>query len=416
MTKKERSWIMYDWANSAYSMAVTSSILPIYYASLTASRGIAESTSTAYWGYSTTIATLLVAFIAPILGTIADYKGNKKKFFTLFVILGVISTATLSLVGNGNYLFCLAIYIISTLGFSGSNLFYDSFLIDMTTEDRYNKISTLGFGFGYIGSCIPFIISIGVIMNAEKIGLTTVLATQLSFLLTAAWWFIFSLPMFKNAKQEHYIERDSQPIRASFKRLFRTFKKIKTYRNIVIFLIAYFFYIDGVHTIITMATKYGIEVGLDSNTLMIALLVVQIIAFPFAILYGWLADKLSAKFMLLTGILIYIVITILGYLMDSAFDFWVVAVLVATSQGGIQALSRSVFGKLVPKENSAEFFGFYSIFGKFSAAIGPTIVAVFAMTTGNSRNGVLSLVILFIIGGIMLSRLNLSNIKSADKV
>lgn len=416
MTKKERSWIAYDWANSAYSMAITSSILPIFYKSYAAS-GIDSATSTAYWGYSNTIATIIIAILSPILGTLADYRGNKKRFFTIFLLLGVFSTAALSLVGEGNYIFCLLIYILTTVGFNGGNLFYDAFMVDVTTEDRYHKVSTYGYSFGYIGSTIPFIISIAFIMMADKLGVTSIFATRFAFIFTAVWWFAFSIPLLKNVKQENYLEPEPRPFLNSFVRLGKTFKKIKQYKAIVIYLIAFFLYIDGVHTIISMATAYGYDIGIPENTLMIVLLVVQFVAFPCAIFYNYLAEKyFSVKTMLLFGIATYIVITIIAYRMTTELEFWIVALLVGTAQGGIQALSRSAFGKIVPKQNSAEFFGFYNIFGKLSSSMGPLAVGITAQLTGNSRLGILVLIIFFIIGGLVLYKLDFENSRSAEQV
>lgn len=407
-TKKELSWITYDWANSAYSLAVTSTILPIFYTNV-AAKNLSGAVAQGYWGYSNAIATIIVALLAPILGTIADYKGFKKKFFTVFLAVGLLSTAALSLVQEDNYFLCLGIYILSVLGFSGSNLFYDSFLTDATTEDKYDKLSTYGYAFGYIGSCIPFILSIFLIQKASLFGLTTLVATQISFLITALWWFIFSLPILKNVNQQYYVEPDKHPIRSSIQRLFGTLKKIHHYRNVVLFLVAYFFYIDGVHTIISMATVYASSIGIASNTLMIALLAVQIIAFPAAIIFGKIVRRFSAKAVLMVAICIYIVITYIGYLMSTPFHFWLLAVLVGTQQGGIQAISRSSFGKLIPKENSAEFFGFFSIFGKFSAALGPMIVGGIGQLTNNTRLGVLSLIPLFILGLFFLTKVDFNS-------
>ncbi|RRD95551.1 MFS transporter [Clostridiales bacterium COT073_COT-073] len=407
-TKKELSWITYDWANSAYSLAVTSTILPIFYTTV-AAKNLPAAQTQAYWGYSNTIATIIVALLAPILGTIADYKGFKKKFFTIFLAIGLLSTAALSLVQENNYILCLTIYVFSVLGFSGSNLFYDSFLTDATTEDKYDKVSTYGFAFGYIGSCIPFLICIGIIMKAEALGLTTMLATQLSFILTAVWWLVFSFPILKNVDQQYYVEPEKHPIRSSLSRLFNTLKKIHLYRNVVLFLVAYFFYIDGVHTIISMATVYASVIGIDKNTLMIALLAVQVVAFPSAIIFGHVVNKVSAKTLLFIAISVYIIITYIGYLMSTPFHFWLLAILVGTQQGGIQAISRSSFGKLIPKENSAEFFGFFSIFGKFSAALGPMIVGGVGQLTNNTRIGVLSLIPLFILGLFFLSKVDFNS-------
>ncbi|GAA0176741.1 MFS transporter [Clostridium sediminicola] len=398
MTKKEKSWILYDWANSAFAMAILSVILPIFYKDVVA-KDLPTHLSTTYWSYGNAIATALVAFLAPVLGTIAAYKGFKKKFFTFFLVLGVIFTSLFFFVNEGNWFLCIVIYIFAILGFSGSNVFYDSFLVDVTTEDRMDWVSSLGFGFGYIGSTIPFIISIIFIMKPELIGVTTLQATKLSFLITAVWWFIFSIPMLKNVKQVYFIEPEGHVIKHSFATLYETFLNITKYKTIFMFLLAYFFYIDGVSTIIKMATIYGRDVGIKSNDLMLILLAIQFVAFPFAILFGKLAKKYSAKKMILVGICVYIFITIYAYFMTTTIQFWILGILVGTSQGGIQALSRSYFGKIIPKEKASEFFGFYNIFGKFASIMGPLLMGFVTYITGNSRFGIVSIIILFIIGG-----------------
>ncbi len=403
MTKQERSWILYDWANSAYSIAITTAILPLYFKDVIAA-SLPASLSTAYWGYANAFATLLISLSAPFLGTVADYRGYKKRLFVTFMLLGTLSTASLYFVQPGQWQFCVVIYILSAAGFAGANIFYDSFITDVTQPKNMDWISSLGFGFGYIGSCIPFIISLGLIMKPELIGTDGLQATRLAFLITASWWFIFSLPMMKNVQQNYYVDPEPRPLRNSFKRLKKTLKNIRGHKSIFMFLIAYFFYIDGVATIIKMATVYGSDVGLESSDMLVILLISQFVAFPFAILFGKLAKKFTARTMISFAILLYTFICFYAYFMNSVIDFWVLTMLVMTSQGGIQALSRSFFGKMVPKENSNEFFGFYNIFGKFAAIMGPLLVGVFSQVTGNSRFGILSLVILFAIGFVLFRR------------
>lgn len=400
-TQEEKSWILYDWANSAYSVVITASILPIFFKTMAKSAGISPNIADSYWGYGNSIATLIVAILAPILGTLGDYKGKKMQFFKFFFIIGVLSTAALSF--TNQWLAILFIYMITVVGFSAANLFYDAFLVDVTTEDRMDYVSTYGFALGYIGgSTIPFIVSIGLIMFGSKIGISSGLAVKLSFIITAVWWAAFAVPMLKNVKQLHYIDNQPNLLADSFSRLYSTFKNIRQYKSVFVFLLAYFFYIDGVNTIIHMATVYGDSVGVDSNSLLLALLMTQIVAFPFAILYGKLAKKLGSRNMILIGIAIYIVICFVGYNMKSALEFWILAFLVATSQGGIQALSRSYFGKMIPKDKANEFFGFYDIFGKFAAIMGPALYAFFSQITGQSRYGVLSVMLLFLVGGAIM--------------
>ena len=402
-SKQEKSWIMYDWANSAYSMAITSVILPIFFKSVAAAQ-MTDTQSTALWGYANTFEAILVAMLAPILGTIADYKGYKKKFFTFFFIIGVVFTFSLVLVNEGNWLLCLVLYVLTAIGFSGANIFYDSFLTDVTSNERMDAVSTYGYGYGYIGSTIPFIISIVFILKPEMFGISSLTATRLAFIITAIWWSIFTLPLIKNVKQTYFIEKEPKPLANSFKRLGITFQNIQKYKTVWVFLIAYFFYIDGVSTIIKMATSYGIDIGIGQSTLIIVLLWVQIVAFPFAILFGKFAKKLSGKKMIFIGIMVYITVTILASFMYAEWHFWVIATLVGMAQGGIQALSRSYFGKIIPKDRSNEFFGFYNIFGKFAAIIGPSLVGTFGLLFNDSRKGILSLLILFGVGAIMLLR------------
>jgi len=411
MNKQERSWVFYDWANSAYSIAITSTIFPIFFKGVI-SKGVEGYTSTAWLGYGNSIYTLVIAVLAPILGTIADYKNYKKRFFLGFFLLGVVSTACLALTREGSWMTAIVIYILTALGFGGANIFYDSFLIDVTPRERMDWVSTSGFAWGYIGSTIPFIIGIALIMKYDMLGFSTsVPAVRISFLLTALWWFVFTIPLLRNVKQNYFIEPSQTPVRDSFRRLADTFRRIRQYRNVFIFLIAYFLYIDGVDTIIKMATAFGTDIGISANMLMVILLAVQFVAFPFALLYGKLAKVFSAKKMLIVGICTYVVITITAFFIPRFADpktkvmvFWIVSMLVASSQGGIQALSRSFYGKLIPKKESAEFFGFYNIFGKFAAILGPFLMGFITMITKSSGVGILSIIVLFIAGGVILTR------------
>lgn len=396
--------MFYDWANSAYSIIITTAVFPLFYKSVATGAGVSEVNSTAYLGYTVAIATFILAMIGPILGTIADYRGLKKKFFFAFFLIGSLSTVSLAFVPDGSWLPLLIIYTITAIGFHGANIFYDAFLVDVTPEEKMDDVSSRGFGLGYIGSTIPFIISIAIILLAGKgvIPISTAVASKLAFVITGIWWFAFTIPMLKNVVQIHAIEREPRILAGSFRRLGDTFKEIKKYRTVFIFLLAYFFYIDGVGTIISMSTAYGSDLGIEPTDLLIVLFVTQVVAAPFAILYGKLAQRFSVKSMLYVGIFVYIIVCIYAFFLSTTLDFWILAMLVATSQGGIQALSRSYFAQLVPKEKSNEFFGFYNIFGKFASVMGPLLLGVTAQLTGSSAYGVFSLIILFIIGGILL--------------
>ncbi|OAT82139.1 MFS transporter [Bacillus sp. MKU004] len=399
-SKEENSWIFYDWANSAYSIIISTAVFPLFYKAAATNAGVSPSDSTAYLGYTVAIATFILAMLSPILGTIADYQGYKKKFFTFFFALGIIFTASLAFIPSDNWLLLLIFYTVAAIGSAGSNVFYDAFLTDVTTEERMNKVSSRGFGFGYIGSTIPFIISIAIIVLSQNgiIPLSTTFASKIAFMLTAIWWGLFSIPLIKNVHQRYFIEREQKPVANSFRRLGKTLREISQYRALFLFLLAYFFYIDGVGTIITMSTAYGTDLGITATNLLIILFVTQVVAGPFAILYGRLAERFTGKKMLYVGICVYIIVCIYAYFLETTLDFWILAMLVASSQGGIQALSRAYFAKLIPKKNSNEFFGFYNIFGKFASILGPLLVGVTAQVTGDSSSGVFSLVILFIIG------------------
>ena len=397
-TKEEKSWIFYDWANSAFSAIVAAIILPVFFKSMAESSGVSAVDATAYWGYATSLGTLICAVLAPFLGTLGDFRGMKKKLFTAFMLLGVISTFLLALTNSWQGL--LLFYVLGTLGFSGSCIYYDSFLLDVTDVSRMDRVSSVGYGLGYIGgSTIPLVVSLVLIQFGSGFGIPTMLATKFSFILTAVWWLVFTIPMLRHVQQKHAIEPDRDMFAHTLRNMKDTLSMIVKNRSILFFVIAYFFYIDGVGTIIHRATVFGSSCGIDSMDLMVVLLVVQIVAFPFAILYGRLADKFGSRRMILFGIATYIVVCMLGFNLKEMKDFLLLAVLVGTAQGGIQALSRSFYGKLVPAEHASEYFGFFDVFGKFSAVIGPALFGVVAQLTGVTNYGALAVMFMFILGG-----------------
>lgn len=397
-TKEEKSWMLYDWANSAFSAIVAAIILPVFFKTIAEGSGVSNVDATAYWGYATSCGTLICAVLAPFLGTLGDFKGMKKKLFTAFMLLGVVSTLLLAATNSWKAL--LLFYVLGTLGFSGSCIYYDSFLLDVTDASRMDRVSSMGYGLGYIGgSTIPLIISLALIQFGGAIGVETMLATKISFVLTAVWWLVFSIPMLRHVRQKHAVIPSRSIAAQTMDSMRSTLSKIVKNKRVFFFLIAYFFYIDGVGTIIHMATVFGASCGLDSMDMMVILLVVQIVAFPFAILYGKLAGRFGARRVILFGIATYIVVCLLGYNLKEMKDFLMLAVLVGTAQGGIQALSRSFYGKLVPAEQAGEYFGFFDVFGKFSAVIGPALFGIAAQLTGVTNYGALAVMAMFIIGG-----------------
>lgn len=501
-TKKEWSWILYDWANSVYATNIMACIFPPIFVSMAGDAG------DMWWGYGTSLATFLIAVLAPLLGAIADFKGMKKKFFTVFMLLGVVFTAVIALTNDWRWM--LAAYVVSRIGFSGSNLFYDSFLTDVTDNDRMDRVSSWGYAMGYIGgSTIPFVLSIAML---SILGNDSVVAQKFAILITSVWWLIFTVPFLKNVEQTHYIETEKRPtVSEIFANIGKTARDIVSERGLFLFVIAYFFYIDGVGTIINISTAYGASLGLGLMGMIIALLVTQIVAMPCSILFGQAARRVGTRRALLFAVGVYMFICLVGFVMgytlephqdayQSAFSsyksekisalqvgfqdkaqadkaieayvtksrdlmrdnkldamdalkirwsgmteedakaaeeltgalaesnraflsenggkaenyrkaisfssvlFWGMAVLVGTVQGGIQATSRSCFGKLIPKERSNEFFGFFDIFGKFASVIGPLLYATVGGMTGRSSLGTLCLLILFIIGFCTLLR------------
>ena len=383
-TKKEVSWMMYDWANSAHSVVVVT-ILPIFFNTVASYMQDAASGMTV-WGYATSAAMAIVALAAPVLGVFGDFEGFRKKLFTVFMLVGVLSCAGLAITPQLDFvtpgqaekvgLAILVLYILSTIGFAGANLYYDSFLNDVTTEERMDKVSTMGYGLGYIGgSTIPLLIFL--LMNLILGSDAMLFCLSFAFGLTAVWWFVFSFPLLKNVEQVSFVPRKKGAVKEALKGIGGTVKEIFRYKQMFVFLIAYFFYIDGVNTIIHMSTSYGDTLGLDSTSMLLALLLVQVLGLPFALLYIKASEKFGARFMVGVGICIYMCVTVFGFFLREVWQFWVMAIMVATSQGGIQALSRSMFGKLIPDKNrSGEFFGFYDIFGKFSAIMGPALVGL----------------------------------------
>lgn len=399
LDKRETSWVLYDVGNSAFVMLSTA-LIPVYFSS------IAEPGSSVVvaWGYAETVASLILALLMPFLGSLADLQGNKKKFLVGFMGTGAVACAALGFPTEA--LPFLVLYVVSSVMLNGSMVFYDGMLVDATIEDRYDKVSSHGYAWGYIGSCIPFIICLAVVLGGPSIGIDMMIGMKIAFLITAAWWVAFTIPLIRNVRQVHYKERTAHVFSDMFRGIGRTIKAIVHDRRLLLFMVAFFFYIDGVHTVIKMSTSYGTDLGIDSTQLVLALLVTQFVAFPSAIAYGRLSERFGTKRMLLIAIFAYFCIVLFAaFFLRSALEFWILAICVGLFQGGIQALSRSEFGKLIPKDNANEYYGFFDIFGKYAAVMGTFLVSVFTQLTGNPSIGVLSIAVLFLVGFVLLVRM-----------
>lgn len=421
LTKKERSWALYDVANSAFALILTA-IIPIFFrelvnqagieslahnpvvnfffhdnvvASLHGSKVAFESLKSSLYAFSTTIAVLIIAISATFIGSLADYENHKKKLFITTTMIGIIGCF---LLGTTTSWICFLLYIcVCRIAISISNIFYDSMLVDVTDDQNMDNLSSIGYAIGYIGSCIPFIVCILLILF-KPFNLDSVKAAQISFMIIALWWLVFSLPLFKNYRQIHFIPNCKHKFKHIINRLKNTLSKIRKKPKVATFILAYFCYIDGVYTIMSMATTYGAEVGLNSNDMIVALLVAQIVAFPCALICGKLTKKFDTLKIIKILIIMYIGIALYAYQMDQSFEFWVLCFLVGMAQGGIQALSRSYFASMIPKEEASEYFGFFDIFGKFADFLGPLIMTVCISLFGQSKYGIFCLIFLFLTG------------------
>lgn len=412
LTKLEKHWVLYDVGNSAFTLLV-STIIPIYFDYLAGQQKLSSVNYLAYWGYAVSIATLLVALMGPALGTISDGKGMKKPIFFFSIILGAVCCTALGL--TSAWLIFLIIFVLAKVAYSASLIFYDSMLPDVTTEDRMDMVSAQGFAWGYIGSCIPFIACLGLVMGGKTLGLSMKQSMMIAFLLVALWWVGSSLPFLRNYTQINYAPKRNHAVTDGFKSLFRTVKNIRREENIFWFLLAFFFYIDGVYTIIDMATAYGKALGLNSTGLLLALLLTQFVAFPCCIIFGRLARRVSPDKLIGACILAYLGITIFAVFMNSQLHFWILAVLVGMFQGGIQSLSRSYYAKIIPSEKSGEYFGIMDICGKGASFMGTALVSVVSQLTGSINKGVGAIAFLFVIGIILLLKaVSVRTVKPGD--
>jgi len=403
------SWAFYDWANSAYSTTVMAGFFPLFFKEYWADPHN-PSQSTFYLGMANSIASMVVAALAPLLGSVADQGSIKKKFLTFFAFLGVIMTGGLWMVAQGNWQMAVLFYVMATIGFASGNVFYDSLLPGLASEERVDAVSSLGFGLGYLGGGLLFLVNVFMYLKPEIFGIPDgATAIKLSFLSVAVWWAVFTIPLILFVPEpKNYENIDfNNAIRMGWVQLVQTFKEIRNMKVVGTFLLAYWFYIDGVDTIIRMAVDYGMSLNFPGESLIIALLIVQFVAFPAALIYGWLASKIGAKTGIMVGIIGYSFITFLGYFMTESWHFYVLAILIGLFMGGIQALSRSLYTRIIPLEKSAEFFGFYNMLGKFAAIIGPALMGTIALVTGSARLSILSILLLFILGAFFLNKVDI---------
>lgn len=395
LTSLEKKWVLYDVGNSAFTMMV-STIFPIYFNFLAGNAGISDVDYLAYWGYATSICTLLVAILGPTLGAVADTKNFKKTIFCIAMGVGVFGCILLGFLSS--WIWFLGVFVLAKTGYSASLVFYDAMLTDVTEPDRMDTVSSHGYAWGYIGSCIPFVACLGIVLGGGSLGMDMQTSMILAFIITALWWLFSSVPLLRSYQQKYFSEAGEHVVRNSFKRLGRTFAELVRQKHIFVFLLAFFFYIDGVYTVIDMATAYGQALGLDSTGLLLALLVTQIVAFPSVLIFSRIIKNVSPEKIITVCIAAYFCIAVYAYWLDSQLDFWILAVLVGMFQGTIQALSRSYFAKIIPAEKSGEYFGIYDICGKGASVLGTALVSFLSQVTGSINIGVSALSVMFLIG------------------
>jgi len=397
-TRSQLSWAFYDWANSAFATTVMAGFFPLFFKQYW-SQGTEATVSTFWLGLGNSGASLIILLMAPLLGALADSGGIHKRLLAGFALLGIVCTAGFFLVGAGAWQWAIMLYVIAIIGFSGANVFYDAMLPTLTGAADYHRLSALGYALGYLGGGLLFLVNVGMTLRPELFGLADAAeAVRYSFLSVAVWWFVFMLPLLLGVTDQPAMDKQTLSVRREVSKLLGTLKEIRTHRNLWMFLLAYWFYIDGVATIIRMAVDYGMAIGLPANSLIIALLMVQFIGFPATLVFGRIGQRFGAKTGLWIGLWAYVIATVCAAFMTSSLEFYALAVALGLVQGGVQSLSRSLFGQLIPSGKNGEYFGFLNMLGKAAAVLGPLLVGVVAATTGNSRVGLLSILVLFLAG------------------
>lgn len=400
------AWCMYDWGSSAFSTTVEAAVLPVYFESVVAA-DLPGNAPTIYWGYTNAISLAVAALLAPILGSIADYTGGKKRLLTIFALLGIVTTALMFLIDAGDWILALALFLLGSIGLGASYVFYDSLLPHVARAEDIDYVSSKGYALGYVGGGILLAVNI---LMIQVIWAGSTLGPRISFLTVAIWWAVFSLPLLRQVPEPPAntvgIGEGVNPVAAGFTRVIQTFGEIRKYRQLFLFLLAFWLYNDGIGTIIKMATIYGAEIGIGMIDLIGALLMTQFVGIPFSLLFGKFSGKIGTKRAIILGLAWYALITIGGYFLSAPWQFWVLAFMVGMVQGGTQALSRSLFGLMAPKARSAEFFGFYDISSKFAGIVGPALFGLVGQLTGSSRLSIVALIIFFIAGIALLSRVD----------
>lgn len=403
-----RAWAMYDWANSAFQTTIVAAIFPIYFQKVAAA-GMPGPVATSRFAWATTIAILIVAVVAPLLGALADYAAVKKRLLAVFLAIGASATAAMYCITRGDWQLALVLFVAGNVGVAGSIVFYESLLPHLVGEDELDRVSTAGYALGYLGGGV--LLAINILMMSQPAWFflpSREIAVRVSLASVAVWWVVFSIPLFRHvAEPPRRLESDERPddnaIRTAGRRLLETFRELRRYKQAFMLLLAFLLYNDGIQTIIRMATTYGTEIGIDENAMIGALLITQFIGVPFGFLFGFFAQKIGAKRAVFIGLMVYAVITVLGYFMRTATHFFLLAILVGMVQGGTQALSRSLFASMIPKHKSSEFFAFFGVFERYAGILGPAVFAWVVSHSGTSRNAILSVLAFFIIGGALLT-------------
>jgi MFS transporter, UMF1 family len=415
-----RAWAMYDWANSAFQTTIIAAVFPIYFQKVAAA-DLPAPVATARFAWASTISIVIVAVVAPLLGAVADYAAMKKRLLAIFLAIGAAATGAMYFIGRGDWLFALVLFVIGNVGVAGSIVFYESILPHLVGEDELDRVSTAGYAMGYIGGGVLLAINIVMMARPELFGFASrEIAVRASLASVAVWWVMFSIPLFRDVREpERRIERDetsaANPLVVAGGRLIETFHELRRYKQAFLLLLAFLLYNDGIQTIIRMATIYGTEIGIDDNAMILALLVTQFIGVPFAFLFGMFAGKVGAKIAVFIGLAVYALITVLGYFMHSATEFFVLAIMVGMVQGGTQALSRSLFASMIPRHKSSEFFAFFGVFERYAGILGPAIFAWVVEHSGTSRNAILSVVGFFLLGGALLTLVNVEEGRRAAR-